>query len=162
MMDIVVKAFIEENIEDIQEGNWTDVYHTAFMHLDLTQQGQLTMSLLSAGINPLETIDYIPSYYLSDCQTIDTFDIPSHITCLEEGCFAYSSIKSIVIPPSVTVIGNYAFYESSLLEITIPEETTKIGTTAFDHCSMNLVIVCKQGSFADNYAQEQEFNVRCI
>lgn len=59
-------------------------------------------------------------------------NIPSSVTSIGEGAFAFSDLSSVTIPNSVTTIGNAAFYGcSNLTSITIPEFVTSIGSGAF-------------------------------
>ena len=119
-----VKEFIEDNIDLIESGAWDQIYDNAKFTLDSESTGNFTEAMLAIGEDPLDTLDYIPDYYLSEAK-IESFNIPDHIHELCEGCFSYSSLKEIVIPDSVTTIGMYAFYECPQLKrITIPPTVT--------------------------------------
>lgn len=145
-----VKEFIEDNIDLIENKSWDQIYDNASLNLDSMSTGQFTQALLGVGENPLETLDYIPDYYLSDA-TMETFNIPNHIHELCEGCFSYSSLKEIIIPDGVTTIGMYAFYECSQLKrVVIPPSVQNIEGNSF--YPFDGVIVCKEGSAAEIYA----------
>ena len=145
-----VKEFIENNIELIEDRAWDQIYDNARFTLDSESTGGFTLAMLDIGEDPLEYLDYIPEYYLSDAK-IDSFTIPNHILELSEGCFAYSSLKEIIIPDGVTTIGMYAFYECSQLKrVVIPPSVQNIeGNSLYP---FDGVIVCKEGSEADLYA----------
>ena len=152
-----VKEFIEDNIDLIEQGAWSQIYDNAFFTLDSTATGKFTQAILSIGEDPLIALDYIPEYYLSDCN-IETFTIPNHILELYEGCFSYSSLKDIVIPDSVTTIGMYAFYDCTALErVKIPPNVISIEDNSFNNSKT--IVVCKKGSYAEQYAQENQMNV---
>ena len=64
-----------------------------------------------------------------------SFDIPETITHIGDGAFSmcYDLIR-IGIPNSVTSIGNKAFEACSITDIVIPESVSIIGSAAFDYC----------------------------
>lgn len=145
-----VKEFIEDNIDLIEDRAWDQVYENALVALDSESTGSFTLAMLAIGENPLETLDYIPEYYLSDAK-IESFNIPNHIRQLCEGCFSYSSLKEIVIPYSVTTIDMYAFYDCPQLKrVVIPPTVQNIEYNSF--YLFDGVIVCKEGSAAEIYA----------
>lgn len=61
--------------------------------------------------------------------------IPTSVTAIAEGGFAYSGAKTILIPASVKEIGAYAFFESFLEYIVIPESITRLEEYTFQRCS---------------------------
>ncbi len=145
-----VKEFIENNIDLIEDRAWDQIYDNARFTLDSESTGGFTLAMLAIGEDPLETLDYIPEYYLSDAK-IDSFTIPNHIHELSEGCFAFSSLKEIIIPDGVTTIGMYAFYECpELKRVVIPPSVQNIEGNSF--YPFDGVIVCKEGSAAEMYA----------
>ena len=145
-----VKEFIEDNIDLIEDRAWDQIYDNARFNLDSESTGGFTLVMLYIGEDPLETLDYIPEYYLSDAN-IESFNIPNHILELSEGCFSYSSLKEITIPDSVTTIGMYAFYECPQLKrVVIPSSVQNIEGNSF--YPFDGVIVCKEGSAAEMYA----------
>ena len=152
-----VKEFIEDNIDLIEKRAWDQIYDNAQFTLDSESTGGFTLAMLDIGEDPLDTLDYIPNYYLSDAK-LESFTIPNHIHELCEGCFAYSSLKEIVIPDSVTTSGMYAFYECPQLKrVVIPSSVQNIEGNSF--YPFDGVIVCKEGSAAEIYAINCDIDV---
>ena len=69
-------------------------------------------------------------------QNIESYVIPSSVTCIGDRAFSCChSLSEIVIPSSVTSIGKCAFSScDSLSEIVIPSSVTSIGIGAFFRC----------------------------
>lgn len=159
-----VKEFIEQNIDLIEENRWDEVYDNATFNLDSESTGAFTKAMLDIGLDPIreQGLDYIPDYYLSD-STLTTYDIPSNVHHLGEGCFSYSGLSSITIPESVSTLGNYVFYECELLEeVIVLGNIVDMGSRVFWGCSDSLVIRCKQDSAIDTYAREMNLTVEYI
>ena len=76
------------------------------------------------------------------------------------GAYAFDGcqrITSVTLPEGVTEIGTYAFdcvWDLSM--ITIPETVTSIGKYAIP--SYKIIIYCKEGSYAETYAVENEIS----
>lgn len=163
-MEYVIKEFIEDNIDLIEEKDWDTVYDNAVFNLDSTSVGLFTVAMLKAGLNPIEEagLDYIPSYYLSDVHLVST-KIPDGIHLLSEGCYCYSKLEKITIPESVEEIGDYVFYGcASLKEVTVLGHIRSVGSQVFHDCHEDLVIRCKEGSVMDMYAQDCNLTVEYI
>lgn len=162
-MILEVKKFIEQNKDLIADNKWDQVYDNAVFTLNAEATGELGITLLSAGIDPLKELDYIPENFLNTT-TITEFNIPKHIHLLSDGCFAYCyNLKQIVIPDFVTQIDQFAFYAcDGLRDVFLPEHIHNISLTAFDMIHPDAIIHCKQGTVADKFATEQKFNVEYI
>ena len=95
----------------------------------------------------------------SGCTNLTTITIPDSVTSI--GNFAFiecTNLTTITIPDSVTSIGDGAFsWCENLTSITIPDSVTSIGDLAFDGCE-NLAIHALKGSYAEQYAKENEIN----
>ena len=76
---------------------------------DLTM-GELTSILIQAGIDPLLGMTEIPTCFLFYQSDIKSFSIPTRITKINDGAFAYAGLESITIPNSVEVISDGAFH----------------------------------------------------
>lgn len=152
-----VKEFIEDNIELINDAKWDQVYDNARFTLDSTSTGGVTQALLDCGIDPIVEgdLDYIPEYYLSDTN-IETFDVPSTVVHLGEGCFSYSKLKKMIIPEQVKSVGSYAFYDCfELREIIFLTDNCKFGAHFLSHFPEDLIIRCKKDSRVSSYLQSE-------
>ena len=91
------------------------------------------------------------------CTLLASIVIPNSATTIAEFAFLNcTSLTSIVIPDSVTVIAFGAFRNCTSLEsIIIPDSVTEIEDWAFFGCD-NLTIYGKAGSYAEEYAEENE------
>jgi len=98
-----------------------------------------------------------------DCSSLTSIEIPSSVISIGSHAFwNCDSLTSIEIPSSVTSIGSYAFWFcSSLMSIEIPSSVTSIGSYAFDSCYYNFIIMGKENSYAQTYAEENriQFNI---
>ena len=77
-------------------------------------------------------------------QNIESYVIPSSVTCIGDWAFSgCDSLSEIVIPSSVTSIGDSAFSGCrSLSEIVIPSSVTSIGDSAFSGCrSLSEIVI---------------------
>ena len=81
--------------------------------------------------------------------------IPEGVTRINNYVFEkYTNLTNITIPEGVTRIGSGAFKDcTNLTSIVIPESVTVIGDWTFDGCNQ-LTIHAPAGSYAENYAKE--------
>lgn len=90
------------------------------------------------------------------CRNLQAVTLPGTLRRL--GAYAFSecpSLTSITIPTSVTEIEGNAFtFCHALAEIHISAETISIGEKAFSFCANNLTIHAPAGSYAEQYAKE--------
>lgn len=125
-------------------------------------------------------ITSIPDAMVKDCTKLSKITIPEKVTTIGinsfSGCLKLSSIKfegaaltdigqgafsnctklaKFVVPSGVTSIGAEAFYGCiKLTSVTIPESVTSIGKYAFEDCGKKLVLTVTEGSFAQQWAEE--------
>lgn len=129
-----VDEFIEKYIEQIDKNDWANIYNKAIDELDI-YTSELTLTLLEAGINPLDHLDYIPSRYLHSSD-IKYFDIPNHIKTIDSAAFAQSNLEGkFIIPNSVENI-NYRAFRSciNLEEVHFLDTVLQIESEAFLDC----------------------------
>lgn len=122
--DPAVKEFIESNIELIDENNFSKLYITAAYNSRPTFVSNITEFLLSANIDPLVYMDFIPKLYLWHTST-EHFTIPSYIRKIENDAFGFTNLSHITIPSSVISIGVNAFCSCRQLKGVIIEEGVK-------------------------------------
>ena len=89
------------------------------------------------------------------CGTGGDVAIPEGVTSIDKFAFSgCSDLTGVTIPEGVTSIGESAFWGcSGLTSVTIPESVTCIGWEPFWGCK-NLTIHTPVGSFAEQYAKE--------
>ena len=104
-----------------------------------------------------DSVTSISNWVFSDCSSLASVTIPDNVTKIGNRAFSgCSGVTSMVIPEKVTSIGNYAFEGcSSLVSVVIPASVTSIGNWAFRDCS-GLHIHAPAGSYAEQYAKENE------
>ncbi|MCC8191635.1 MAG: leucine-rich repeat protein [Ruminococcus sp.] len=128
-----------------------------------------------------DTVTNIGGWAFFYCESLISATIPGSVTSIGVGAFCYcTSLTSISIPDSVTYIGDGAFEECvslsgsitipnsvtqievdtfgncvSLEYIMIPDSVTYIGNRALSGCD-NLVIYCYSGSYAEQYAIDND------
>ncbi len=119
---------IEENNYDIEKGLYNEAFHH---HIDA---GELTDALLTAGIDPLEHLDYIPYRYLSFSTRFKEFHVPEHIQTIGTAAFFSSSVETLYISNSLKVFGEECFSSS------------KIKTIIFDGTKQEFMFVDDHGA----------------
>ncbi|MCL1795362.1 MAG: leucine-rich repeat domain-containing protein, partial [Clostridia bacterium] len=79
------------------------------------------------------------------------------VTGIDDGAFeSCEELISVILPEGITYIGDEAFWGcAGLNSVTIPESVISIGDDAFQECE-NLALIVTQGSFAEQYAKENE------
>ncbi len=92
------------------------------------------------------------------------FTIPDSVVTIDDGAFdSCTSLTNIIIPESVNIIKDYAFNNcSNLTSVTIPSSVSQIEKDAFRNHNLNLTIYGLDGSYAQNYAQDNNINFVAI
>ena len=79
----------------------------------------------------------------------------------ERAFFGRNDIASVVLPEGVTSIGWFAFSGCvSLQSVTVPQSVATIGYGAFENCNQRLALICRAGSYAEQYAQSYGLAVK--
>ncbi|MBQ7825584.1 MAG: leucine-rich repeat protein, partial [Clostridia bacterium] len=82
--------------------------------------------------------------------------LPGDLTVLGEEAFAGMAAAEILLPEGMSVIGPRAFANcADLVLITIPDSVTLIADDAFEG-SANVTILCADGSYAAEYADQMQ------
>ena len=133
-----LKKFIENNIDLIENNQWEQLYkqlNANSITAGSDYIGEFTKIMLDAGINPLKSMQRIPSCYLKG-QYIKSFTIPEHMVSIGPDAFSRTDLTSIVIPNNVTYIGLWAFaYCTDLTSVVISDSVTNIAAFVFYLCT---------------------------
>ena len=110
------------------------------------------------------SVKTICEYAFYACGSLETIVLPDSVTVVEYGAFLdCGSLTSAVMGNSVISIGGNAFYHcAKLTSVTIPNPDTVIGQDAFLGCGSDLIIRCKAGSKAQEYAEANGIRVELI
>lgn len=128
-MNSNTEQIIKKYKQDINNENWVLVYSATKQTPELT--GDLTTTLLQAGINPLNNTTEVPPFYLYNT-SVSECEIPSHITAIRRFAFAHChELKNIMVPSSVEFIDESAFEESGIVSISLPDSLVRIKDSAF-------------------------------
>lgn len=158
------REFIESNIKLIDVEDWNSFYLKLYK---LTNRGELKPSLigtisqllLESQINPVESLNRIPPYFLCNSQ-INQFICPSNVKTISKGAFleckALTSItfnedlqsvdyrafawcanlKSITLPTNLSYLDKEVFLNCiSLSKVTLPSNLEEIKESTFFGCS---------------------------
>jgi len=105
-----------------------------------------------------------PIYNISEnafngCTELNKVSLPETLMVIGESAFSGCiSLESMTIPEGTRDIGSNAFDSCNKLRtIVVPETVDHIGDDAFANCPV-LEIHCKEGSYANRYAEENELN----
>ena len=126
-----VKKFIEDNIELIEQNNFSLLFSKAF-DLTVQQIGELSKVLEDAEIYPLNYLSYVPSYYMLGTD-IEIFAPKPGITYIGRGAFMYcDNLISVDLPEGVEYIHAHAFEDCpNIKELNLPSSLKEIEGTAF-------------------------------
>lgn len=91
------------------------------------------------------------------CHNLEEIYIPESVTVIEQAVFCDCfELKSVSLPPQLTTISGSLFYGCGALEeVKIPDSVTNIEKDAFEGCK-NLTIYGSPGSYAEQYAKDND------
>lgn len=136
IMRIDLKGFIEKYKDEINHRLFKKIYSLATTgELDYSDISKLTELFYKCGIDPLQYMAEVPSFYAYG-STLKDVKIPDKITYIGDKAFAFCrNLASVVIPDSVNSIYYQAFYNcTELTSIIIPDSVTSIGNEVFYNC----------------------------
>ena len=115
------------------------------------------IELYNTSINSIEESSF------ESCISLENIKIPNSVIYIKDRAFFdCRNLKEIEIPDSTKYIGEDAFiYCLKLKKIKIPNSVVHISRTAFIGCS-KLCIYCNEGSYAEQYAIENNINYEFI
>lgn len=101
------------------------------------------------------------SFYI--CARLASLKLPEHLRIIDANAFNCCPLLTEVSLPEGTIhLGRHAFYDCrGLQQIYIPDSVGYIGEDAFKSCH-ELVISCKRGSYAEEYAKQNKIEFRYI
>jgi len=110
--------------------------------------------VIPAGITELK------DYLFLGCAALKQVTLPADLTTIGGLVLAEcTSLESIEIPSSVTKLGNAVFRDSTALKhVKIGFGVESIGSECFKNCSPELTLEVWEGSYAENYAIENNIN----
>lgn len=129
------QEFIEKYIDLIDNNNFQKFYDLT-EGMEMQQIGDISKTLIEAGINPLNYINFVPSAFLFNAEGFSSFEIPPNITHLEDNSFMGADIEGIEIPEGVVVIANGAFSWCEYLNyIKLPKSLRQMNSDIFEGCN---------------------------
>lgn len=99
------------------------------------------------GVTMHNNITLIDGYAFQYCKKLkEVINWPIGVASIPYGCFWECSSLNFEIPSHITSIEDYAFWScSSLTNVTIPDGVTKIGHCAFEYCSSLINVTMSNG-----------------
>ena len=162
-MNIKTKLIIEKYISYIEDEQFDELYAAAKRDLyDYKDVSDLTMTLLSAGIDPSLKMSSLPSHYMYHVDTVDSIKLPASINTLGEAAFSgmlnlktldLSScislkqipeclcmnsldLETVMLPDTIQSIDSYAFADCHKLnKINLSNTITELWGGCFQRCS---------------------------
>ena len=120
----------------------------------------LTSAVLPASVTIPEGVAEIGWYAFSGCTGLTSVTIPSSMTEISNYAFSgCTNLASVTIPEGVTKIDGGAFGScASLTSVTLPASVKKMDQDVFWRCKGRITIHAPAGSYAQQYAKEN--NIR--
>lgn len=109
-----------------------------YAQLNEDERPLFTNLLMDCGINPLEHLDDIPSYYAYGTSLYKELKVPPNIKSIGDYAFLNAGLIRVYTGHNIESIGEGAFAaNSSLVELYLDNNDTlkKIGRGAFSNCS---------------------------
>ena len=110
-----------------------------------------------------DSLTYLGKGVFNQCKNLIDVNLPKNLESIEPIVFwGCKSLKKVDIPNSVVKISQHSFADCvGLQEIIIPKSVTEIDKEAFEG-SNNFTIICDKGSYAEKFANEHGYSVKCI
>ena len=145
-----IKDFLKSMKEKINENtstSWREFYDNVDnSNLSSLEISVMNAALMSAGINPLLLLNYIPTGFFFSRRDLTEYKIPNNITSIESSAFdSCRNLQYLYIPKSVQFIERNVFYgcsETMIIEYEGNEEDWKGIFISHDSEIGNKKVVC--------------------
>ena len=144
-MDLKYIALVlKEYADEINNNEFDNLYENFQMKSSI-----LTSYLLKAGIDPLQTLGWVPENYARDLSSVTEAHINEDVTLVGNSAFfKCDNLKSVYLPASIETISSFAFafcfklkevhYDGTIEEL----KQVNIGKHSFED---NVVFICQDG-----------------
>ena len=105
--------------------------------LSITEIGENVFK--NSGVNTVmlpSTLGYISKGTFEDCKNLQSINIPSGVSRIEDNAFSGSGLSTVVLPDVLAIIGDSAFEGTSISSLVIPDSVQTVGSSAFSRCGM--------------------------
>ena len=139
-----LKKLIQDHQDEINNNEFDNLY------ADWTGPTyKLTFILLKAGIDPLETLGWVPDYYAKESTIITNIKLNDDIVAVGDQAFAICiNLEHLFIPESVKEIGDWCFYGcKKLKEVAYDGTLEELKQVHMHQLSFesNVKFICKDG-----------------
>ena len=136
-MITILRKFIEEYIDLIEQKDWRKLYNHAQEEIPF-QIGNLTTNLMKAGINPLDDLDVVlPEMFCGSM--IQEIELPVHISVIKRQAFMNCyDLRKITLPPALIRIDDESFrncYELDTIKYQGTRKHLKMSFPNWEHFS---------------------------
>lgn len=140
-----LKKLIQDHQDEINNNEFDNLY------ADWTGPTyKLTFILLEAGIDPLETLGWVPDYYAKESTIITNIKLNDDIVAVGNQAFAKCiNLEHLFIPESVKEIGDWCFYGcKKLKEVAYDGTIEELKQVHMHYLSfeLNVKFICKDGN----------------
>ena len=129
--------FVQNHKENFKLQDYRGIYEDALIAFkdDKKQIGKLTDICYNSGINPLQHLLYIPSYFMYGSSYDKVFYVPKNIQVINEFAFSMCKLSGVIMYDGVYIIQNNSFTHChNLTEVQLSNTIQRIEKGAFEHC----------------------------
>ena len=144
--ELIIPSNYEENIS-------TRISHSAFARNNNI-----------ASVTIPDSVSVIGKYAFFRCFGLKNVNLPKNLLFIDKNAFnSCVKLEEVDIPKNVIHIDERAFYDcKSLRKAIIHENVGFIEKETFDNAHKDFVIICKEGSYAEEYAKENRIKFSYI
>lgn len=144
-----LKQFLQNNKTSLEEDDFRTLYKNWSKYIDSDDVSDLTDLFLEVGIDPLQTLGWVPENYARDLSSVTEAHINDDVTLVGNSAFfKCDNLKSVYLPASIETISSFAFafcfklkevhYDGTIEEL----KQVNIGKHSFED---NVVFICQDG-----------------